>query len=171
MAGSILKVWEKMSREIHKIYDVILKIIMLAYAGEFLEYIGENRAIKEILNTEIITKKGRYLYLDFLCLLEDNTLLNIEFQFKSPDGSDLERIFDYNNHAQSLYDALCETVIIHIKNKSSKHVKRKIGRSKTFHPEHVYLKEKNYYKSLLSIKNKVANNFKLSKIYKKYCFL
>lgn len=151
-----------MSREIHKIFDVILKIIMLTYAEEFLEYIEEKRTIKKILNTEIITKKGRYLYLDFLCLLEDNNLLNIEFQFKSPDGSDLERIFDYNNHAQCLYDALCETIIIHIKNKSSKHKKRKIGSSKTFHPEHVYLKRKNYYKSLLTIKNKVANNLKLS---------
>lgn len=54
-----------MSKKIHKIYDTILKLIMLAYASEFLLYVGEERKIKRILNTEITTKKGRKLYLDF----------------------------------------------------------------------------------------------------------
>lgn len=70
-----------MNREIHKIYDAILKLIILSYPDEFLSYLGVEKSIKQILHTEIITKKGRQLYLDFLCQLEDNTLLNIEFQF------------------------------------------------------------------------------------------
>ena len=44
-----------MERDIRKIYDFIMKLIIILYLNEFLIYIGEERKIVEILNTEIPT--------------------------------------------------------------------------------------------------------------------
>ena len=44
-----------MDREIHKIYDYIMKVIIIVYLNEFLMYIGDERKITEVLKTEIPT--------------------------------------------------------------------------------------------------------------------
>ena len=95
-----------MKRKIHTIYDIILKMIIMEYSNDFLKFIGIEKSIKKVLKTEFITKKGRKLYLDFLCELEDGTLLNIEFQFTDPDSEDLNRFYDYNIFSQTEYDEL-----------------------------------------------------------------
>ena len=55
-----------MNRDIHTIYDVILKIIAFAYGTTFLNYIGIEKEVKEIFNIEFTTLTGSKLYLDFL---------------------------------------------------------------------------------------------------------
>lgn len=85
-----------MEREIHKIYDFLLKIIITIYGNDFLRYIQEKRQITEILKTEITTVAGKTFFMDFLCLLEDDTLCNIEFQYKPPNLEKLNTIFQYN---------------------------------------------------------------------------
>jgi hypothetical protein len=47
----------KMDREVHKIFDSILKLIMLEYGNEFLLYIGIEKSIKQILHAESQPKK------------------------------------------------------------------------------------------------------------------
>ena len=42
-----------MARKIHKIYDILMKIIILTYDMEFLKYIGMEQPIAEILQTEM----------------------------------------------------------------------------------------------------------------------
>ena len=152
-----------MNREIHKIYDTILKLIILSYPDEFLSYLGVEKSIKQILHTEIITKKGRQLYLDFLCQLEDNTLLNIEFQFTGPYKNDLERFHDYNIHSECEYDSRCETLIISFRKEGSGQKTRKIGKTKSLHPEIIYLGNTDFKKILNSIENKAKINLKLTK--------
>ena len=151
-----------MKRKIHYIFDVILKMTMEVYANEFLPFIGENRKIKKILKTEYQTKKGRIMTLDFLCQLEDNTLLNIEFQYTGPNSDDLDRFFDYNILSQTKFDELCETIIILFKTNKSGQKSRKIGKSKSMHPTFFYLGDIDFMKILNSIDDKVENNINLT---------
>ena len=116
-----------MTEEAYHVYDAILKLIVMAYMNDFLEYIGEHRSIKKILRSEITTKKGRKLYLDFLCELEDETLLNIEFQFTGPDKYDLDRFFNYNIFSETEHDSLCETIIINPRTSRAGQKSRKRG--------------------------------------------
>ena len=153
-----------MKRKIHYIFDVILKMTMEAYANEFLQFIGENRKIKKLLKTEYQTKKGRIMTLDFLCQLEDSTLLNIEFQFTGPNSDDLDRFFDYNILSQTKFDELCETIIILFKTNKSGQKSRKIGKSKSMHPTFFYLGDMDFMKILNSIGDKVENNINLTSL-------
>ena len=47
-----------MDRDIHDIFDVILKIIAEIYGTVFLEYIGIDKKISKNLNVEFTTLKG-----------------------------------------------------------------------------------------------------------------
>ena len=156
MKGEILK------REIYHIYDIILKTILLVYGDEFLKFIGEKRSLKKVLKTEIITKKGRTLYLDYLCMLEDGTLLHIEFQFTAVSEEDLERFFDYNIFSQTEHDSLCDTVIISFRTQLAGKKILKIGKTKTTHPNFIYLGDIDFNKVLNNITDKVKNNSKLT---------
>ena len=139
-------------------------MILVTYSNEFLKLIGEKRSIKRLMKTNIVTKNGRRLYLDFLCELEDETLLNVEFQFTGPYGYDLDRFFDYNILSQAEYDKLCETIIISFKTSKSGQKTRRMGFSKTIHPKFFYLGDRNFVKILNTIENKVENNLKLTNI-------
>ena len=140
-----------MVRKIHKIYDVILKIIILAYSVEFLKYIGEEREIVEILKTEISTLNGKTRFLDFLCRLEDDTLCHIEFQFPVVYSDDLERFFDYNIVAQIRYDGIVETIVFSFGNRNQGATEIMIGNSKGFHPKIFYLGDIDFEKELEKI--------------------
>ena len=159
-----------MKRNIHKIYDVLLKIIIMAYLAEFLSYIGEKRKIAEILKTEITTLKGKTRYLDFLCRLEDDTLCNIEFQFPIAYPEDLTRFFDYNIVAQIRFDKITDTIIFNfgMENKVLKGIA--IGYSKDFHPKNFYLGDIDFEHELekiniklgLGLLEKLINNNKIN---------
>lgn len=151
-----------MSREIYHVYDRILRLIIFAYLNEFLRYVGEKRSIKQILNAEFTTKKGRRLYLDFLCELEDGTLLNIEFQFKSQDKFDLDRFHDYNIHSQTEHDSLCETLIVSFRTSPSGQKSRKIGKTKSMHPLIFYLGDIDFEEILNTTEDKANNNIELT---------
>lgn len=153
-----------MKRKIHTIYDIILKMIIMEYSNDFLKFIGIEKSIKKVLKTEFITKKGRKLYLDFLCELEDGTLLNIEFQFTDPDSEDLNRFYDYNIFSQTEYDELCETIIISFKTSMYGQKSHKIGKTKTIHPIFFYLGDVDFMKILNTIENKVENSINLTNI-------
>ena len=146
-----------MVRKIHKIYDIILKIIIMAYAAEFLKYIGEERQIIEILKTEISTLNGKTRFLDFLCRLEDDTLCHIEFQFPVAYFDDLERFFDYNIVAQIRYDGIAETIIFSFGKRNQGATEIKIGNSKDFHPKIFYLGDIDFEKELERIIEKVKS--------------
>ena len=134
----------------------------MAYARQFLEYIGEKRKIKQILYTEFTTKKGRHLYLDFLCELEDGTLLNIEFQFTGPNKDDFERFYDYNIYSETEHDSRCESIVISFKSHNTGRKTRKIGKTKTMHPKIFYLGDIDFEKILNNIECKAIINLKLT---------
>ena len=149
-----------MKREIHKIYDIIMKIIIIMYLDEFLEYIGEERKIMEVLKTEFPTLNGKTRYLDFLCRLDDGSLCNIEFEFPVAYSDDLERFFDYNIVVQIDQDKLTETIVINFTESGYGSRNIKIGESKEFHPKNIYLGDIDYISELEKIKLKL--NSKLS---------
>lgn len=151
-----------MNRDIHDIYDVILKIIILVYGEDFLSFIGINKNIKEVLKTEFVTLKGNKLYLDFLCLLDDDTLCHIEFQFPKARPYDLDRFFDYNIVTQVTQGALTETIVINFTSKKFSEKIRRIGRSKCFNPDYVYLGDIDYAGYWRNINIKVESNLKLT---------
>lgn len=147
-----------MNREIYKIYDVIMKIITLFYLNEFLRYIGELREIKEILQTEIITLNGKTRYLDFLCLLADETLCHIEFQFPVAYPDDLNRFFNYNITAEIKYDKTTNTRIFNFTEENQGAKETRIGRSKGFFPDNFYLGNIDFEHELEKINIKLGLN-------------
>ena len=151
-----------MARKIHKIYDILMKIIILIYDMEFLKYIGMEQPIAEILQTEMTSLGGKTRVLDFLCKLEDDTLCNIEFQFPVARLDDLKRFFDYNIMAEIRNDSLTETVIINFTTSASGEKQTNIGITKSFQPMQIYLGDINYDERLEKINNKEQTNQKLT---------
>ena len=151
-----------MDRNIHDIYDVILKIILVVYREDFLSFIGINKNIKEVLKTEFVTLNGDKYYLDFLCLLDDDTLSHIEFQFPKARPHDLDRFFDYNIVAQVTYGSLTETTVINFTSKKFSEKIRRIGRSKCFNPDYIYLGDIDYRGYWRKINIKDESNLKLT---------
>ena len=144
-----------MERDIRKIYDFIMKLIIILYLNEFLIYIGEERKIVEILNTEIPTLNGKTRYLDFLCRMNDGSICNIEFEFPVAYSDDLERFFDYNIVVEINEEMITDTIVINFKQSGYGSSKIEIGNSKSFHPKNVYLRDIDYLGELEKIKKKV----------------
>ena len=144
-----------MERDIRKIYDFIMKLIIIFYLNEFLIYIGEERKIVEILNTEIPTLNGKTRYLDFLCRMDDGSICNIEFEFPVAYSHDLERFFDYNIVVEINEEMITDTIVINFKQSGYGSSKIEIGNSKSFHPKNVYLGDIDYLGELEKIKKKV----------------
>lgn len=144
-----------MERDIRKIYDFIMKLIIILYLNEFLIYIGEERKIVEILNTEIPTLNGKTRYLDFLCRMDDGSICNIEFEFPVAYSHDLERFFDYNIVVEINEEMITDTIVINFKQSGYGSSKIEIGNSKSFHPKNVYLGDIDYLGELEKIKKKV----------------
>ena len=144
-----------MERDIRKIYDFIMKLIIILYLNEFLIYIGEERKIVEILNTEIPTLNGKTRYLDFLCRMNDGSICNIEFEFPVAYSHDLERFFDYNIVVEINEEMITDTIVINFKQSGYGSSKIEIGNSKSFHPKNVYLRDIDYLGELEKIKKKV----------------
>ena len=150
-----------MNRDIHDIYDVILKIACVLYGTKFLNYIGINGKIKQELNREIVTINGNKRYVDFLAEMENDTISHVEFQYPCVKIKDLDRFFDYNIFTQTIYEKLTETLIICF-TKKSKEIKRKIGQTKLFCPKFFYIGDINFDEKIKNINIKLKSNEQLT---------
>ena len=101
-----------MARKVYKIYDIMLKLLVLIYGDYFLKFLNLDEEIKQILNIEFTNIKGESLYLDFLCLLKNNELRHIEFQKKKPDSDDYTRFRKYAIAAEAHYGQNTQTLIV-----------------------------------------------------------
>lgn len=151
-----------MERDIHDIYDVILKIIAATYGETFLRYIGIDKKMKKSLNVELTTIKGSKLYVDFLCELNDDTLCHIEFQYPNTKSKDLDRFFNYNITTQVRYQKLTETYIFNFTDRKTEEEIRAIGKTKYFKPYHFYLGDIDFEKRIEKINIKSKSNEKLT---------
>lgn len=140
-----------MKREVHKIYDAILKVIIIVYLIEFLRYISEESDIVEVLKSDITTLNGSTKYLDYLCRLKDGTLRHIEFEFPVTYETDLERFFRYNILAEIRFDGIAETIIFNFSTSAKGCEELHIGYSKDFHPKVFYLGDIDFEKELEKI--------------------
>lgn len=140
-----------MDRDVHDIYDVILKIIISVYGTLFLNYIGIEDEIKEILNVEFTTLTGKKGYLDFLCLLKNGNLCHIEFQYPKAEPKDLDRFFNYNIRSEVRYQKRAETTLFNFSRKSNEEKPRKIGETKCFKPHNFYLADVDFERHIEKI--------------------
>ena len=101
-----------MARKVYKIYDIMLKLLVLIYGDYFLKFLNLDENIKQILNIEFTNIKGESFYLDFLCLLKNNELRHIEFQKKKPDSDDYTRFRKYAIAAEAYYGQNTRTLIV-----------------------------------------------------------
>ena len=101
-----------MARKVYKIYDIMLKLLVLIYGDYFLKFLNLDEEIKQILNIEFTNIKGESLYLDFLCLLKNDNLRHIEFQKKKPDCDDYTRFRKYAIAAEAHYGQKTYTLIV-----------------------------------------------------------
>ena len=95
-------------------------------------------------------------------MLEDDTLCNIEFQFPKARPHDLDRFFDYNIVTQVTHGSLTETIVINFTSKKFSEKIRRIGRSKCFNPDYVYLGDIDFAGYWRNINIKVESNLKLT---------
>lgn len=153
---------ENMNREIHDIYDIILKIIIEIYKTIFLNFIGIDKEIEKVLKTEFVTVNGNKYYLDFLCKLKNDVLCHIEFQFPKVKPKDLDRFFNYNIVAQVRHESLTETIVINFTSEKTAMKLRRIGESKCFNPKHIYLGDIDFKGYWRNINKKVESNLKLT---------
>lgn len=151
-----------MNRDIHDIYDVILKIIAMSYETEFLNYIHIGKKVNEVLNCEITTMKGNKIYLDFLCSADDDTLCHVEFQFPRAKPDDLDRFFNYNITAQVRHQKLTETTVINFTANANEGSIVRIGETKCFKPKYFHLGDIDLDDFLEKINIKVKSNTKLT---------
>ncbi|MBQ6100457.1 MAG: hypothetical protein IJL02_11430 [Methanobrevibacter sp.] len=151
-----------MSRDIHDIFDVIMKIIATVYGNDFLRYIGIKGELKKELKTEITTIKGKKLYLDFLCELNDGTIHNFEFQYPKATSNDLERFFGYNILVEVRYQTLTETVIINFGHRKNPEEIKRIGKTKCFNPQYFYLGDIDFDEIMEKINIKVKSEKRLT---------
>ena len=138
-----------MKREIHKIYDTILKMIIALYLGHFLKYIGEERGIEEVLDAHQVTLNGKSRHLDFLCRLTDGTLCHVEFEFPVAYSHDLERFYWYNITAEVRYGEFAETIVFNFTTNSKGDKKITINNTKDFYPKTFYLGDIDFEKGIL----------------------
>ena len=151
-----------MKHKIHDIFDVILKLIILVYGEVFLNYIGIEEEIDEILNVEFVALNGTKRYVDFLCRLKNGKLLHVEFQYPYAKDDDEIRFFDYNIQAQVKYETITETAIFNFteNRKDSKPIS--IGETKFFNPRKFYLGDVDFKRYCKNINKKSKSNSKLS---------
>ena len=147
-----------MHREIHDIYDVILKIIIVVYGTIFLNFIGIDGEIDEVLSVEITTLTGIKLYLDFLCLLKDGTLCHIEFQYPHADSDDWDRFFNYNISAEFKYQKRAETYVFNFDFRKKRSKIKGIGKTKCYRPIQFFLGDVDFEECIDNINIKVKSN-------------
>ena len=142
---------------------MILKLIIVFYEAVFLQYIGIDVEIDEVLSVEIPSFHGEKRILDFLCKLKDGSLFNVEFQFPKADPEDKLRFFGYNIASQIRHSAIAETMIINFTSRKSGHFEEIIiGKCKKFMPMQFFLGDIDFDKILENIIKKCEQNIKLT---------
>ena len=146
---------------VHDVYDVILKIIIMSWKAIFLQFIGIDEEIKKVLKTEFETIYGKKAFVDYLCRLKNNKLLHIEFQFPSAGEKDLIRFHFYNSIIKFCYKGDLETFVFNFSSKR-KDLKTEIGQGISFHPPNFNLSDVDFDEYLDKINIKVNTNKKLT---------
>ena len=152
-------------RNVHDIYDVLLRLIVPIWLNHFLEFMGIDVEIEEILKTDLTTHKGKKRYLDFLFRATNSKIYHLEFQFPYADMDDLKRFFSYNILASYKYESIVETIIINFSIKINENFKSYTSdKSKTFHPPQYHIGQHDFKTSFRNIKNKVETYIQTGKI-------
>lgn len=88
---------------------------------------------------EFTTLTGRKVYLDFLCLLKNDTLCHIEFQYPNAGSKDFDMFFSYNILAQVRYQKIVDSILFNFTSKIGDEKPYKIGETMCFIPFQFYL--------------------------------
>ena len=151
-----------MDRDIHDIYDVILKLLVAVYGSIFLNFMGIEGEIKEELNVEFTTLNGEKFFLDFLALMSDDTLCHVEFQYPHAKPGDNDRFFKYNISAEVRHQKRAETYVFNFDFKKIESKFKKMGKTKCFSPINFNLEGFDFNEFIKNINIKVKLNKELS---------
>ncbi|WP_128896060.1 hypothetical protein [Longirhabdus pacifica] len=112
--GDILKENKSTSYLIHRNnYDIVFKCISELFQDDFLHAIGIDVGhVVQMIPTNIITVETTDLEVDFLCLLDDDTYLHLEFQTTSKQ-EDLDRFMKYDALLYDKYKKPVRTAVIY----------------------------------------------------------
>lgn len=127
-----------------------------------MRYIGIEAKIEEVLGIEFTALNGKKFYLDFLCLLDDDTLCHIEFQFPNAKPQDDERFFNYNILAQARHQKIADTIVVNFTSCKRKKQFIKIGKTKYFKPKEFYIGDIDFEDYIRNINMKVNSKMKLT---------
>ena len=126
-------------RGIHDKYDVIMLLVIVVWLDSFLEFMGIDLKIDEVLSTKHSTLFGERRLMDFIFRGMDFKIYDVEFDFPHVTHERMSRYFFYNILAETAFKGIVESIIINFTKKTgdTSSVYRS-GFSKSFHPRQYY---------------------------------
>ena len=146
--------------------DLFLKICLMYFLIHFLNVVGINEKIVEILPGEVISMeikdKVRIFnnFLDFKVLTKSGKIIVFEFKKNSLTTQDLKQVYGYCDrvHCKEKRDVIAIIIVISKFGKIKEYTKLDI----TYHPTIIKTKKISKEKDLKIIRDKFKNNLKLN---------
>ena len=143
-------------REVYKIFEVVMFLLISFWRDDFLQFMGIDLEIKDILSVHYTTKYGKQVILDFVFQATNNRVYDLEFQHPFADDDDLDRFGFYNIILETFVKEIVETIIVNYTKKPDDNFKIvHRGFSKSFHPKQHYVGECDFKTHFRNIKKKV----------------
>lgn len=149
---------------IHNRYDKVQKIALILFIEALLIAMGDTRKVVRFHPTELIIPTFQTKLMDGVVELDDETLLNIEFQTGDLTEEFLLRCAQYAVNLRVVSGKHVETKIISTGTRVSSEEIAKISEKFQFEPEIFFYSEFDGLEKLINIKNKIKNNEKLTEI-------
>lgn len=142
--------------------DTLQKLSLIAFAQAILEVMGDDRKVVRFHPTELIIPSFRRQFMDGVMELDDGSLMNIEFFTGNITEKFLLRCAQYAINLRVISRKYVETCIFSTGLRSKSKTVALISKFFFSKPKLFFYSEFNGSKRLLSIKNKIENNEKLT---------
>ena len=142
--------------------DTLQKLSLIAFAQAILSVMGDTRKVVGFYPTEMIIPTFRRRFMDGVLELEDGTLMNIEFQSGNLTEKFLLRCAQYAINLRVISGRLVETNILSTGLRDKSKLTALISKFFSFIPKVFFYSEFDGFEKLLSIKDKIENNEKLT---------
>ena len=143
-------------------HDTLQKLSLIAFAQAILTMMGDARKVVGFYPTELIIPTFRQRLMDGVLVLEDGTLINIEFQSGNIGEKFLLRCAQYAINLRLISGKLVETNIISTGIRKNSKMVAFISKFFPFKPRLFFYSEFDGLERLINIKEKIKNQEKLS---------
>ena len=142
--------------------DTLQKISLIAFAQAILTMMGDTRKVIGFYPTELIIPTFRHKFMDGVLMLDDGTLMDIEFQTGNLTEKFLLRCAQYAVNLRVISGKLVETIIMSTGTRNKSILTALISKFFHFKPKIFFYSESDGLEKLISIKNKIENKEKLT---------